>query len=58
VYLSYFAAAILGLLLKSHKLHVGDVLIGLASVLHATVTILLYRLFRHAQPMLALAATF
>ena len=57
VYLSYFATAILGLLLKSHKLPAGVALIGLASVLYATVTILLYRLFRPTQPFLALAAT-
>ncbi len=57
VYLSYFVVAILGLLLKSHKLPAGGVLIGLASVLYATVTLLLYRLFRRAQPLLALAAT-
>jgi len=56
VYLNYFATAIVGLLLKSHKLPAGGVLIGLASVLYATVTILLYRLFRRAQPLLALAA--
>jgi Domain of unknown function (DUF4386) len=57
VYLSYFATAISGLLLKSHKLSGGVVLLGLAPVLYATVTILLYRLFRRAQPLLALAAT-
>ncbi len=57
VYLSYFATAILGLLLKSHKVPAGVVLLGLAPVLYATVTILLYRLFRRAQPLLALAAT-
>ena len=56
VYLSYFATAILGLLLSSHKLPVGVVVNGLASVLYAAVTILLYRLFRRAQPLLALAA--
>jgi hypothetical protein len=57
VYLSYFATAILGLLLNSHKLQAGVVLNGLASVLYAAVVILLYRLFRRAQPLLALAAT-
>jgi hypothetical protein len=57
VYLIYFATAILGLLLKNHKLPASVVAIGLADVLYATVTILLYRLFRRAQPLLALAAT-
>jgi len=57
VYLSYFAASILGLLLTSHKLPAGVVVNGLATVLYATLTILLYRLFRPAQPLLALAAT-
>ena len=57
VYLSYFVTAILGLLLSSHKIPAGVVLNGLADVLYATVTILLYRLFRRAQPLLALAAT-
>lgn len=56
VYLSYFLTTILGLLLSSHKLPAGVVLNGLASVLYATVTILLYRLFLRAQPLLALAA--
>jgi hypothetical protein len=56
VYLSYFATAILGLFLSSHKLPAGVVLNGLASMLYAAVTILLYRLFRRAQPLLALAA--
>lgn len=57
VYLSYFATAILGLFLSSHKLPAGVALNGLADVLYATVTILLYRIFRPAQPLLALAAT-
>jgi len=57
VYLSYFVVAILGLLLKSHKIPAAVVLLGLAPILYATVTILLYRLFRRAQPLLALAAT-
>ncbi|HKN20224.1 MAG TPA: DUF4386 domain-containing protein [Terracidiphilus sp.] len=56
VYLSYFATAILGLFLSSRKLPAGVVLNGLASLLYATVTILMYRLFRRAQPLLALAA--
>ena len=56
VYLSYFATSILGLLPTSHKLPAGVVLNGLADVLYATVTILLYRLFRPVQPLLALAA--
>jgi hypothetical protein len=57
VYLSYFVVAILGLLLKSLKLPAGVVVIGFAPVLYATATILLYRLFRRAQPLLALTAT-
>jgi hypothetical protein len=57
VYLSYFATAISGLLLKSHKIPAGVVLLGLAAVLYAATTILLYLLFRRAQPLLALAAT-
>jgi len=57
VYLSYFAAAILGLLLTSHKLPAGIVVNGLATLLYALVTVLLYRLFLPAQPLLALAAT-
>jgi len=57
VYLSYFVTTILGLLLSSHKLPAGTVLNGLATLLYATVTILLYRLFRRAHPLLALAAT-
>jgi hypothetical protein len=57
VYLSYFATAILGLLLNSRKLPAGVMVNGLADVLYATVTILLYRLFRPAHPLLALAAT-
>jgi hypothetical protein len=57
VYLSYFATAILGLVLTSRKLPAGVLANGLASVLYATVTILLYRLFRPAHPLLALTAT-
>jgi hypothetical protein len=57
VYLSYFATTILGLFLTSRKLPAGVVLNGLATLLYATVTILLYRLFRPTQPLLALAAT-
>jgi hypothetical protein len=57
VYLSYFATTILGVLLSSRKVPAGIVLNGLATLLYATVTILLYRLFRPAQPLLALAAT-
>jgi hypothetical protein len=57
VYLSYFATSILGLFLSSRKLPAGVMVTGLADVLYATVTILLYRLFRPAHPLLALAAT-
>jgi hypothetical protein len=57
VYLGYFATTILGVLLTSHKVPVGIVLNGLATLLYAMVTILLYRVFRRAQPLLALAAT-
>jgi len=57
VYLSYFATAILGLTLKTHKLPGSFELLGLADVLYATTTILLYRLFRRAQPLLAPVAT-
>lgn len=56
VYLSYFVASILGLLMVSRKFPAGTVVYGLADVLYATVTILLYRLFRPAHPFLALAA--
>jgi hypothetical protein len=56
VYLSYFATAILGLFLNSRKLPAGTVLNGLATLLYAMVTILLYRLFRSGQPLLALSA--
>lgn len=57
VYLSYFAAAILGSFLMSRKLAAGVVVNGLADILYATVAILLFRLFRRAHPFLALAAT-
>jgi hypothetical protein len=57
VYLSYFATTILGVLLSSRKVPAGIVLNGLADVLYATMTILLYRIFQPAQPLLALAAT-
>lgn len=56
VYLSYFATAILGLLLSSRRLPAGAMMAWPADALYATVTILLYRLFRPAQPPLALAA--
>jgi hypothetical protein len=56
VYLSYFATTILGLLLTSRKLPAGTVLNGLATLLYATTTILLYRLFRRAHLLLALVA--
>jgi Domain of unknown function (DUF4386) len=56
VYLGYFTTAILGLLLTSRKLPAGVLTAGLADALYATVTILLCRLFRPAQPLLALAA--
>lgn len=56
VYLTYFVVAILGLLLAKRKIPAGDVLNGFAPILYATVTILLYLLFRPAQPRLALAA--
>jgi len=57
VYLSYFVTTILGVFLSSRKLPAGVVLNGLATLLYATMTILLYRIFRPAQPLLALAAT-
>jgi hypothetical protein len=56
VYLSYFVTTILGVFLSSRKLPAGVVLNGLATLLYATMTILLYRIFRPAQPLLALAA--
>jgi hypothetical protein len=56
VYLSYFVVAILGLVLVNRGLAVGRVANGLSGVLYAAVTILLYLLFRPAQPFLALAA--
>ena len=56
VYLAYFAVAILGLLLAKNKVPAGTVLSRLAPVLYASVTILLYRLFRPAQPLLASVA--
>lgn len=56
VYLSYFADAVLGLILAKHKVSAGHLLNGLAPLLYATVTILLCRLFRPEQPRLALAA--
>jgi Domain of unknown function (DUF4386) len=56
VYLSYFAASIAGLVLVSCKFPAGVVVNGLAGVLYAAVTVLLYRLFRFARPLLALAA--
>jgi len=56
VYLSYFVVAILGLFLANRKVPAGTVLNGLAPVLYATVTILLYLLFRPAQPLLSLTA--
>lgn len=56
-YLVYFVVAILGLVLANRKIPGGTLLNGLAPVLYATVTILLYRLFRPGQPHLALAAT-
>jgi hypothetical protein len=57
VYLSYFATAILGLFLSSRKLPAGAMMAWPADVLYATLAILLYRLFRPAQPLLALVAT-
>ena len=56
VYLSYFAVAILGLLLSSRHLPAGAWMAWPAGALYAAVTILLYRLFRPSQPLLALAA--
>jgi hypothetical protein len=56
VYLSYFATAILGMLLSSRKLPAAVMVIVLADALYATLAILLYWLFRPAQPLLALAA--
>jgi Domain of unknown function (DUF4386) len=56
VYLSYFVLAILGLLLASHKIPAGAFVNGLSTVNYAAVTILIYRLFRGGQPLLALAA--
>jgi len=55
VYPTYFAAAILGLLLTSRKLPAGVLASGLAPLLYAAVTILLYRLFHPAQFLLALS---
>ena len=56
IYLAYFVVAILGLLLAKSKIPAATVLNGVAPGLYATVTILLYLLFRPAQPILALAA--
>lgn len=56
VYLGYFAAAILGLILSRLKLPADVMMAWAADALYATLTILLYRLFRRAQPLLALAA--
>jgi hypothetical protein len=51
VYLTYFVAAILGTLM----LNVGSMCF--ADLLYAVVTLLLYRLFRRVQPVVAAAAT-
>jgi hypothetical protein len=56
VYLAYFVVALLGLFLAHHKIPVGALMNWLPVVLYAALTILLYRLFRPAQPLLALAA--
>lgn len=56
VYLGYFAAAILGLLLVNHHISAGTFVNGLSDLLYAATTILLYRLFRPPHPLLALAA--
>jgi len=56
VYLAYFVVALLGLFLAHHKISAGALMNWLPVVLYATLTILLYRLFRPAQPLLALAA--
>ncbi len=57
VYLTYFATAILGMFLSSRKVSAGAMMAWPADALYVTLTILLYRLFRPAQPLLALAAT-
>jgi hypothetical protein len=56
VYLAYFVVALLGLFLAHHKIAAGALMNWLPVVLYAALTILLYRLFRPAQPLLALAA--
>jgi hypothetical protein len=56
MYLSYFVVAILGMIMVNRKIPGGIVVSGLATLLYATVTILLYRLFRPGQPLLALSA--
>jgi hypothetical protein len=56
VYLAYFVVALLGLFLAHHKISAGVTLSWLPVVLYTTLTILLYRLFRPAQPLLAFAA--
>lgn len=57
VYLAYFAVALLGMLLSHYKIPAGVLMKWLPVVLYAAFTILLYRLFRPGQPLLALAAT-
>lgn len=56
-YLTYFVAAIAGLLLTSRKIPAGTAVNAVVPVLYATVTILMYRLFRPANHLLAVAAT-
>ena len=48
VNLIYFATAILGLFLSGRKLPVGAMMAWPSDMLYATLTILLYRLFRPA----------
>lgn len=56
VYLTYFVAAILGLFLTSRQIPAGAAVNAVVPVLYATVTILLYRLLRPGQPLLAVVA--
>ena len=56
VYLAYFVVALLGLFLAHHKISAGAMMSWLPVVLYTALAILLYRLFRPAQPLLALAA--
>jgi hypothetical protein len=57
VYYTYFVAAILGTVMLGHGTAGYTGAVCFADGLYAVVTLLLYRLFRHAQPAVAAAAT-